>query len=141
MSWTWRKKSGQSNKFWVSYGPLKYECKWSKSSFSWITPNILTFDYYTKKQKLFRIEFHMCVSNLVKIYWDLMESFANNYFRSALCKNRKRSMTIGVWIVHFVIKVPTLIQRIVSIYKVQAYLIPIVNPRWPPKIKDGRQES
>ena len=28
----------------------------------------------------------------------------------------------------------------VSIYRVQAYQVPIVNPRWPPKIQNGRQE-
>ena len=28
MSWTCRKKSDQSNNFWVSYGPLKYVYKW-----------------------------------------------------------------------------------------------------------------
>ena len=36
---------GQSNNFWVSYGPLKYVYKWSKMSFSWITKKILTFEY------------------------------------------------------------------------------------------------
>ena len=49
-------------------------------------------------------------------------------------------MTIGVSIVHFVIKVPKLVQMIVTIYRVQAYQIPIVNPRRPPKIQDGRHE-
>ena len=49
-------------------------------------------------------------------------------------------MTIGVSIVHFVIKVPKLVQMIVTIYRVQAYQVPIVNPRWPPKIQDGRHE-
>ena len=44
-------------------------------------------------------------------------------------------MTIGVSIVHFVIKVPTLVQMIVAIYRVQAYQVPIVNPRWLPKSK------
>ena len=29
---------------------------------------------------------------------------------------------------------------IVTIYRVQAYQVPIVNPRWPPKIQDGRHE-
>ena len=48
-------------------------------------------------------------------------------------------MTIGVSIVHFVIEVP-LVQMIVTIYRVQAYQVPIVNPRGPPKIQDGRHE-
>ena len=42
-------------------------------------------------------------------------------------------MTIGISIVHFVIKVPKLVQMIVTIYRVQAYQVPIVNPRWPPR--------
>ena len=46
-------------------------------------------------------------------------------------------MTIGVSIVQFVIKVTTLVQRIVTIYKVEAYQVPIVNPRWPEKIQNG----
>ena len=29
---------------------------------------------------------------------------------------------------------------IVTIYRVQAYQVPIVNPRWPPKTQDGRYE-
>ena len=29
---------------------------------------------------------------------------------------------------------------IVSMYRVQDYKVPIVNPRWPPKIQDGRYE-
>ena len=41
---------------------------------------------------------------------------------------------------YFVIKVPTLVQLIVTIYRVQAYQVPIVNPRWPPKIQYGRHE-
>ena len=45
-------------------------------------------------------------------------------------------MTIGVWIVHFVIKVAKLVQMIVTIYRVQAYQVSIVNP----KIQDGRHE-
>ena len=45
-------------------------------------------------------------------------------------------LTIGVSIVQFVIKVPTLVQMIVTII----YRVPIVNPRWPPKIQDGRNE-
>ena len=49
-------------------------------------------------------------------------------------------MTIGVWSVHFVIKVPKLVQMIVTIYRVQAYQVPIVNPRWLPKIQDGCHE-
>ena len=32
------------------------------------------------------------------------------------------------------------LQMIVTIYSVQAYQVPIVNPRWPPKIQDGRHE-
>ena len=44
-------------------------------------------------------------------------------------------MTIGVSIVHFVIKVPKLVQIIVSIDRVKAYQVPIINPRWPPKSK------
>ena len=49
-------------------------------------------------------------------------------------------MTIGVLIVHFVIKVPKLVQMIVTIYRVQSYQVPIVNPRWPPKSQDIRDE-
>ena len=49
-------------------------------------------------------------------------------------------MPIGVSIVHFVIKVPKLVQMIVTIYRVHAYQLPIVNPRWPPKIQDGRHK-
>ena len=49
-------------------------------------------------------------------------------------------MTIGVSIVHFVIKVPKLVQMIITIYWVQAYQVPIVNERWPPKIQNGRNE-
>ena len=50
-------------------------------------------------------------------------------------------MTIGVSIVHFVIKVVNLVQIIVTIYRVQAYQVPIiVNPRWPPKIQEGRHD-
>ena len=41
-------------------------------------------------------------------------------------------MTIGVLIVHFVIKVPKLVQMIII---VQAYQVPIVNRIWPPKSK------
>ena len=43
-------------------------------------------------------------------------------------------MTIGVSIVHFVIKVPKLVQMIVTIYRVQAY------PKWPPKFQDDHHE-
>ena len=43
-------------------------------------------------------------------------------------------MTIGVSIVHFVIKVPKLVQMIVTIYREQAYQVPIA-------IQDGRQKS
>ena len=43
-------------------------------------------------------------------------------------------MTIfGVSIVHIVIKVPKLVQMIVTIYWVQANQVFIVNPRWPPR--------
>ena len=52
-------------------------------------------------------------------------------------------MTIGVSIVHFVIKVPKWVQMIVTLYRIQAYLayqVPIVNPRLPPKVQDGRHE-
>ena len=49
-------------------------------------------------------------------------------------------MTIGVSIVHFVIEVPTLVQMIVTIDRVQAYQVPIANPRWPPKIQDDLSE-
>ena len=49
-------------------------------------------------------------------------------------------MTIGVSILHFVIKVPTLVKMSFTIYRVQAYQVPIVNQRWPPKIQDGRHE-
>ena len=49
-------------------------------------------------------------------------------------------MTIDVSIVHFVIKVPKLVQMVVTIYRVQAYQVPIFNPRWPPKIQHGLHE-
>ena len=49
-------------------------------------------------------------------------------------------MTIDVSIVHFVIRVLKLVQMIVTIYRVQAYQVPIVNPKWPPKIQDERHE-
>ena len=49
-------------------------------------------------------------------------------------------MTIGVSIVHFVIKVPKFVQMIVTIYRVLACQLPIVNPRWPPIIQDGRHQ-
>ena len=49
-------------------------------------------------------------------------------------------MTIGVSNIHFVIKVPTFVQMIVTIYRVQAYQVPIANPRWPPEIEDGCHE-
>ena len=51
-----------------------------------------------------------------------------------------RIMKIGVSIVHYVVKVPNLVQIIVTIYRVQGYKIPIVNPRLPRKIQDGRHE-
>ena len=50
--------------------------------------------------------------------------------------------SIDASIVHFVIKATKLVQMIVSIcveYRVKK--IPIVNPRWPPKIQDGRHEN
>ena len=49
-------------------------------------------------------------------------------------------MTIGVSIVHFVIKVPKLVQMIVTIYRVQAYQVPVVNERWPQKIQECGHE-
>ena len=49
-------------------------------------------------------------------------------------------MTISVSIVHFVIKVPKLVQMIVTILRVNDYQVPIVNPRWPPTLQDGRHE-
>ena len=45
-----KNKTGHSNPFWVSYGPLKYVYKWWKVNFSGITPKILTFVYYAKKK-------------------------------------------------------------------------------------------
>ena len=45
-------------------------------------------------------------------------------------------MTIGVSIVHFGIKVPKLVQMIVTTYRLQTFKVPIVNLRWPPKIQD-----
>ena len=50
------------------------------------------------------------------------------------------AQSIGASIVHFVIKAPTFVQITDSIYRVQGYKVPIVNPRWPPKIQDGRHE-
>ena len=49
-------------------------------------------------------------------------------------------MTLGLSIVHFVIQVPKLVQMSVTVYRVQVYQVPIVNPTWPPKIQDGRHE-
>ena len=54
------KKTGHSNNFWLSYGPLKCYCKWSKMSFSWITPKILTFEYYAKNKTYSEVNF-ICV--------------------------------------------------------------------------------
>ena len=51
------KKSDQSNTFWVSYGPLKCVYKWSKVCFIWITPEILTFEYYTKNKTYSEVNF------------------------------------------------------------------------------------
>ena len=44
-------------------------------------------------------------------------------------------MNIVVSVVHFVVKVPNLVQIIVTIYRVQGYQVHIVNPRWSPKSK------
>ena len=43
-------------------------------------------------------------------------------------------------IVLFVIKAPKLVQTIFTLYRVQGYKAPIVNPSWPPKIQGGRNE-
>ena len=51
------------------------------------------------------------------------------------------NMTIDVLIVHFVIKVPKLVQIIVTLYRVHAYQKPIVNPWWPQQIQDGGNEN
>ena len=126
-------------KFWVSYGPLKDVYKWSKIIFSLNNSKNIDIWILRKEQNLFKSEFYMCLPNLVKINWELMELFENNYFRSASWKNGK-NMTIGVSIIHFVIKVPNLAQMIVTIYRVQDYQVPITNPWWPPKIQDGRKE-
>ena len=42
------------------YDPLKYVYKWSKISFSWITPKILTFEYYAKNKTYWVVNF-ICV--------------------------------------------------------------------------------
>ena len=64
------------------------------------------------------------------------EKIRNGYFFLGLS-----SFSLSVWcIVHFVKKVPRLVQMIVTIYRVQAFQVPIVNPRWPPKIQDGRND-
>ena len=55
-------------------------------------------------------------------------------------KRNGKNMTIGVSIVHVVIKVTNLVQIIATLYRIQAYQVPIINPRWPPKIQDGRHE-
>ena len=70
MFWNRRKKSCQSNNFWVSYGPSKYVHKWSKMSFSGITPKYWHLNT-RKEQNLFRSEFYMCVPSLVKIDWEM----------------------------------------------------------------------
>ena len=49
-------------------------------------------------------------------------------------------MTIDVAIVHLAIKALKLVQMIATIYRVQAYQVPIGNPRWPQKIQDGRHK-
>ena len=50
------------------------------------------------------------------------------------------NMTIGVSIVHFGIKVPKWVQMIFTIYRLQAFKVPIVNPKWAPKIQDGSHD-
>ena len=54
------KKSGQSNNFWVSYGPLKYVYIRSNMGFSGITPKNLTFEY-NAKNKTYSVVNYTCV--------------------------------------------------------------------------------
>ena len=49
-------------------------------------------------------------------------------------------MTIGVPIVHFVIKVPKLVKMISTIYRVQAYQVRHSQSKMAAKIQDGRHE-
>ena len=88
MSWTCRrKKSGQSNNVRVSYGPLKDVYKWNgQNQFFLNNSKSIEIWILRKKQKVFSSKFCMCVPNLVKIDRELMELFANNYFRSASWK-------------------------------------------------------
>ena len=58
MSWNCRKKSDQSNTFWVSYGPLKYVYEWSKMCFSWIAPKYWLLNTTQRTQK-----------NLIGMFW------------------------------------------------------------------------
>ena len=71
MLWTCRKKSGQWNNFWGSYGPLKYVYKCSKMNFSGINPKILIFEYYAKNKTYSEVNF-ICVyqvwSKLIEKY-------------------------------------------------------------------------
>ena len=62
MSWTCRKKSSQSNNFWVSYGPFKYVYIniVKKKNFSGITPKILTSEYYAKNKTYSKVNL-ICV--------------------------------------------------------------------------------
>ena len=55
-----------------------------KMGFSGITPKILTFEYYAKNKTYSEVNFICFVPNLVKIDCEVLEYFANNYFRSAL---------------------------------------------------------
>ena len=49
-------------------------------------------------------------------------------------------MAFGALIVHFVIKARKLVEMTGTIYRIQGLKVIIVNPRWPPKIQDGRHE-
>ena len=67
MFWTCRKKSGQSNNFWLSYGPLKYVYIYGQNVFFWNNSKNIDIWILRKEQNLFRSEFYMCVWSLVKI--------------------------------------------------------------------------
>ena len=49
-------------------------------------------------------------------------------------------MTLGVSIVHFVIKVPKLVQMIVTIHRVKPSQVTLANTRYSPKIHVGRHK-
>ena len=74
MFWTCRKKSGQSNNFWVSYGPFKYVYKWWKMGFSGITPKYWHFNTTQRTKLIQKWILYACTK------------FGQNWLRNALQK-------------------------------------------------------